>query len=279
MNTLRIACSGWGVWALGDLAHWHAGRRVAPPTSSPVGHLIVWGAPASNEVFGQARKTHQAAEVQAVAASSVVIAVPGAAIISARVAPGTIAVKAPTKAPTTERAVQGARQADAKLSQNAVQSTAAQQRHDDHEEQLDWVAARIDIELAQKLLDLVEQAIDVAVARAALVVGGMRMRRVGAAGATPARLRVVAAGGAVRRARGPEPTHCRSALSRGRVVIEGRGGAHVTGGVAAERDVQVVVAAVWVLADDSIRGGCARMQREPVCARTASFSCRALQQL
>lgn len=67
---------------------------------------------------------------------------------------------------------QKARQPDAELPREAGKYTAADERHDDEDEDLDGVAAEVVPQLAEEVLELGDQAGDVAVARAPLVVRG-----------------------------------------------------------------------------------------------------------
>lgn len=78
------------------------------------------------------------------------------------------------------------RQIDAKLARELMQHAAADERHDDHEEDLVRMALRVPPYLAQEVAQLVVEVLEVAVARGALVARGGRVvargRRVRGAG-------------------------------------------------------------------------------------------------
>ena len=66
--------------------------------------------------------------------------------------------------------LQEIRQSDAKLLCDAREDASGDQRHEHEEEELRRVAARIVEEFSEELLQLVEEALDIAVARSSLVV-------------------------------------------------------------------------------------------------------------
>jgi len=114
----------------------------------------------------------QAAAVQATHAHAFVLAVASASVVAAGLSdfPRVLAR-------------QEVGQSDAELPSKRGESTARDQGHDDEEEHLGGIAAHVVPELAQKVLQLVDQAFDVAIARATFVVGrrarpgGSRVRR------------------------------------------------------------------------------------------------------
>jgi len=66
---------------------------------------------------------------------------------------------------------QECRQSDTKLLRKRRQGTTRDERHDDEEEHLDRVAAQVVPQFADQVLELVDEAVDVAISWAAFGVG------------------------------------------------------------------------------------------------------------